>query len=260
MDQTANRFQGVIVATPRVRRVAVGRPLQWLRQGWEDLLHVGSPSLGYGIVIAAFGLLLVALAWDVVYLVPALIGGFLLVAPFAAIVYYDLSRQLEQGLAIDAFAAIFAWRRNATSIALFGVMLTLTLIAWERTAAIVFALFYGGTVPDARHPLLDILFSGNYLPLLVAFFGIGGLYALAVFALAVVTAPLLLDRPLDVVTAAVTSVRCCTTNPGAALVWAGLIAGLTVLGCVTAMVGLVVVFPWLGHASWHAYRDLVEPQ
>ncbi len=260
MDQTANRFQGVIVETPRVRRVDAGRPLVWLRQGWQDLLHAGSPSLGYGILIAAFGLMLVALAWDAAYLVPALIGGFLLVAPFAAILYYDMSRQLEQGRTVDATAAIFAWRRNATSIALFGVMLMLTLIAWERTAAIVFALSYGGTVPDAKHPLADILLSGNYLPLLVAFFGIGGLYALAVFALGIVTAPLLLDRPIDVVTAAVTSVRCCTTNPGAALVWAALIAGLALLGCVTAMIGLVVVFPWLGHASWHAYRDLVEPQ
>jgi uncharacterized membrane protein len=94
--------------------------------------------------------------------------------------------------------------------------------------------------------------------LVIAFVGVGGLLALAVYALGVVTAPLLLDRDVDVVTAAVTSLRCCLRNPGAALLWAALIAALTALGFATLMLGLVVIFPWLGHASWHAYRDLVE--
>ncbi len=260
MDHAAERLRSVIVETPRVRRVGIGAPLAWLRRGWEDLLSAGSPSLGYGILVAAFGVLLVALAWDFVYLVPALMAGFLLVAPLVALVYYEISRQIEQGRAVDAIAAICAWRRNPASMVLLGLTLILVLIAWEGTAAIVFALSYGGQVPDKHNPLGDILFSGNYVPLLVAFFGSGAVFALAVFAFGIVTAPLLLDRPVDVVTAVLTSARCCVANPGAAMLWAALIAGLTAFGFATAMIGLVVVFPWLGHASWHAYRDLVEPQ
>jgi uncharacterized membrane protein len=257
MDHTLDRAQ-VGVATPGVRRVAPTQPLEWLRRGWSDLRRAARPSLTYGLLIAAFGVGLLIVSWGATYLVPALVGGFLLVAPFAAIVFYALSQQIERGAAVDGAAALFAWRRNGASIALWGLALVLTLILWERLTAIIFALFYGGQVGDLGTLVADVLFSGRYIPLLIAYFGVGGLLALTVFALGVVTAPMLLDREIDVVTAAVTSVRCCMRNPGAALLWAVLIAALTAVGFATLMIGLVVVFPWLGHASWHAYRDLVE--
>jgi uncharacterized membrane protein len=245
-------------APPKVRIVAASQPFTWLRRGWADLLRARGASLGYGALVASFGVGLLALAWGATYLVPALIGGFLLVAPFAAIVFYALSRQIERGEPVDGAAALFAWRRNTGQIALWGLALALTLILWERLAAIVFALFYGGEVADVTTLARDVLFSGRQWDLVIAFVGVGGVLALAVYALGVVTAPLLLDRDLDVVTAAVTSLRCCLRNPGAALLWAVLIAALTALGFATLMLGLVVIFPWLGHASWHAYRDLVD--
>jgi len=92
----------------------------------------------------------------------------------------------------------------------------------------------------------------------LAFFAVGAVFAAAVFAFGIVTAPLLLDRPVDVVTAALTSLRCCAANPGTLLKWALMIAVLTLVAAATVMIGMVVIFPWLGHASWHAYRDLVE--
>jgi uncharacterized membrane protein len=257
MDHAIDR-QDAGAATPRVRKVDAMRPFVWLQRGWADLRRASALSLGFGAWVAAFGVALLVVAWRETYLVPSLIGGFLLVAPFAAIVFYALSRQIEQGRDIDGSAAVFAWRRNAGSVALWGLALTLTLILWERLAAIIFALLYGGEVADLGKLVNDVLFSGRHLELLIGYFGVGGLLALAVFAFGVVTAPLLLDRDLDVVTAALTSLRCCLRNPGAALVWAALIAALTAIGFVTAMLGLVVVFPLLGHASWHAYRDLVE--
>ena len=137
-------------------------------------------------------------------------------------------------------------------------MLVLTWIFWERVAAIVFAMFYTGTAPDLNHLARDILLGGDQGALLLAFFGAGAAIAAVVFALSVVTVPMLLDRPVDVVSAALTSLRCCILNPGAMLVWAVLLAAIIALGFATAMLGLVVVFPLLGHASWHAYRDMVE--
>ena len=246
------------VPAPRVRAVEPSRPFVWLRRGWDDFVHLRNAALTYGVLIMVAGFVLLLAAWNLVYLVPALVGGFLLVAPFVAIGLYAMAQQLEAGREVSLAQADAAWRRNAGSIALFGLLLTLALILWERTAAIVFALSFGGNVPDLGNLVHDLLLSGRHLPLLLAFMAAGALYAAAVFMLSAVTAPMLLDRPVDVITAVLTSVRCCVANPAAMLLWAVLIALLTAIGFATLMVGLLVIFPWLGFASWHAYRDLVD--
>lgn len=244
--------------SPQANVVEASRPLRWLGRGWADLKRAAQPSLLMGAWTAAFGLALMMVAWRFAHLAPALLGGFLLVAPFIAIVFYALSRQIERGEPVDGALALFAWRRNSQQIALWGLVLALALILWERIAAILFALVHDGPVVAAGSlSYVATVFGGGPL-FLAAFFGIGGLLALAVFAFGVVTAPMLLDRDVDVVTAALTSLQCCLRNPLTALVWAGLIAALTLVGFLTMMIGLLVVFPLLGHASWHAYRDLVR--
>jgi uncharacterized membrane protein len=258
MDQTVQRFSGHVLETPGVRALGAGRPFLWLRRGLDDLRRTPAASLGYGAIFAAIGALLLALAWHRAHVAPALATGFMLIAPFLAIVLYDLSRQLEGGGAPNSVHALYSWRRNPGSISLFGLLLALTLIFWERVSAIVFALFYGGRVPDLDNLFADVVLSGHYTTLLVAYFGVGGVLALAVFAASVVSLPMLLDRPVDIATAIGTSLRCVARNPAAMLVWAVIIATLMAIGFATWMVGLVLVFPWLGHASWHAYRDLVE--
>ncbi len=256
MESTLNDRLSRSAPGPHVRRVAPARTFAWLRAGWSDLRSAARPSLGFGALVAAAGVLLLALAWDASHLAPALTGGFLLVAPCVAVMFYELSRQIERGERIDGGAAALAWRRNADSIALWGLALALTLILWERLAAIVFALLYGGQVADLRSLAIEVL-TGRRLELMLAFVAVGGMLALAVFALGWITAPLLLDRDIDVATAALTSLRCCLRNPGTALAWAAILAALTAIGFATLMIGMIVVFPWLGHASWHAYRELV---
>jgi uncharacterized membrane protein len=241
---------------PRARRIGLSRPLTWLRRGAADLQRVPHISLRIGAAVALAGMVLTAAAWNATYLAPALLGGFLLVAPFLALPMYALSRQLERQHAADADQAWRAWRGNAESIALFGLVLALAYIFWERVAAIVFALLYRGEALYLSRLPADLL-SGPFAGLLLGFLVAGAVLAAAVFAFSVVTAPLLLDRPVDVITAALTSLRCCLRNPLPMIVWAVLIAALTLVGFATVMVGLVVIFPWLAHASWHAYRDLV---
>jgi uncharacterized membrane protein len=245
-------------AEPQVRQVTPGAPIQWLRLGARDLHRSLRPSLAVGLAAAAAGWVLMGAAWKIASLAPALLGGFLLVAPFAAIAIYGISRQLEQGHPVDAGEALRAWRGNAQSIALFGLMLAVALIFWERVAAIVFAAFYRGEPLQLSNLFTSLLGSGEHLPLLLSLGAAGGLIAAAVFALSVVSVPLMLDRPVDVITAAITSVQCCLRNPLAMLLWAVLIAVITWIGLATLMLGLVVVFPWLAHASWHAYRSMVS--
>lgn len=244
-------------AVPQVGTVASDRPLHWLRQGARDVMRSPAPSLGLGLLIAAVGMLLTTAAWKATYIAPALLGGFLLVGPFLAIALYGVTRQLEEGEAVHLRESLHDIRANADSIALFGLMLVLAYIFWERSAAILFAFYYNG---EAIHlsQLMAEVFSGQYLGLMLIFLAAGALLAALVFALSVVSAPMLVDRPVDVVTAALTSLRCCVRNPLPMLVWAALIAGLTLVGFATLMLGLIFVFPLLAHASWHAYREMVE--
>jgi uncharacterized membrane protein len=254
MDHAIQRPHAA-VETPTVRRLEAARPLVWLRQGWDDLARAGWASLAHGAFVSALGICLLLLAWRAPFMVPAYLGGFLLVAPFAAIGLYALSRQLDQDQVVDGHAALHAWRDNAGSVALFGLMLAVALIFWERTTAVLFALLYTGNAGDVAGVLAALV---REPALGLSFFGAGSLLAAIVFALGVVTVPMMLDKPVDVITAAMTSLRCCTKNPAAMFVWAALIAGITALGFASGMLGLIVVFPLLGHASWHAYRDLVE--
>lgn len=247
----------VPLGPPQVREVALSQPWVWLRLGARDLAREPGMSLAIGAVVAAIGALLLTAGWRATYAAPALLGGFLLVAPFFAIAVYRLTRGIESGTETPQMRRV--WRSNAGSIALYGLALVIAYIVWERSAAIIFALFYDGEPLVWSRLPEELLLSGRYLGLLAAYFAVGALLAAVVFALSVVTAPLLVDRPYDAVTAMLTSLRCCARNPAPMLLWAALIAGLTVLGFATLLLGLVVIFPWLAHASWHAYRDLVAP-
>jgi uncharacterized membrane protein len=261
MDEAFDQGHVIQVpAQPVVRHVALDAPVEWLRLGARDLQRSLRPSLQVGLAVAAVGWVLMLVTWQVAYLAPALLGGFLFMAPFLAIPVYGFTRQLEHGEAIDFVQARRAWRANAPSIALFGFMLAVALIFWERVAAIVFAAFYHDEPLRLSNLLTTLVFSGHHVPLLVSLGAAGGLIAAAVFCLSVVSVPLLLDRPVDIITAAITSVQCCLRNPAPMLLWAFLIAVITWIGLATFMVGLVVVFPWLAHASWHAYRGLVASE
>ncbi|WP_431274168.1 DUF2189 domain-containing protein [Variovorax ureilyticus] len=246
------------LVAPAVRQVGLLRPFAWLWMGVRDLAFRPGASFGIGAVVTVLGLILTTVTWQATYLAPALLGGFLLVAPFIAMPLYALSRQREQSAAPDTPRAFRAWEGNGDSIALFGLMLVLAYVAWERLAAIVFALFFTEQVRQVPHLPPALLLSGQPASLVLAFLAVGAGVAALVFALGVVSVPALIDRPVDVITAALTSLRCCARNPGAMLLWAALIATLTALGFATFMLGLIVIFPWLAHASWHAYREMVD--
>lgn len=239
------------------RTVPLLRPLDWLRLGWRDLMRCPLPGLLHGLVVVAFGALLIAWARERFWLLSGAFTGFMLVAPLVATGLYRISRELARGrkpLLGDAFAA---WRPSQGHLVVFGLLLALAGTGWVLTSA---ALITGFTNAPVRNPqeFLHNVVLNDKTALFEIWLGLGGLMAAPVFASSVIAIPLLQDRKVGVFTAVFTSWRVVMENPGPMAFWAFLIMFLTGVGMASALAGLVFIVPWLAHASWHAYRDLVE--
>jgi uncharacterized membrane protein len=241
---------------PAVRTISAERPLAWLKAGWRDLKANPLPSLAYGLLFALGGDLIILAVLDHPHLLTVAISGFFLLAPLLAAGLYELSRASGRGERLLFIDSLRCFRRNGQSLALFGLLLALMAIIWERFSAVAFALIGGDMVGSAV--LSDIILGGEHLGFIATWFAIGAIMAMVVFALAVVSVPMMLDRDADVATAMLASLRAVAHNPWPLLLWAAIIVALTLLGFATLLFGLVVLMPILGHASWHAYRDLVE--
>lgn len=251
-------FHAYGLPLPSIRRIAADRPLHWLRAGWHDLKANPLPSLAYGLLFALAGDMIILATLDRPHLLTVSISGFFLIAPLLAAGLIELSRRQRAGEKILFIDSIQCFRRNGESMALFGLILALVALMWERFSAVAFALLGSSSGIDAGVFISRLLFSGEHTAFIVTWFALGGLLALGVFAISVVAVPMMLDHDADVPTAIVSSLRAFATNPGPLLLWAALLVGLTLLGFATLLFGLVVIMPILGHASWHAYRDLVE--
>lgn len=241
----------------RSQTLPLTRPLVWLQRGFRDFQRMPLYSLAHGCLAMSLGMFLMVGSLKIGHLAPSLIGGFMLLAPFLALPFFKASMELESEHGARRLTTLDAWRQNAGSIALYGLILALALLAWLRISAITVAVFHNGMIPEDTHVIRDLL-TGEHDGLALAFFGSGALMALAVFAVSVVSGPLLLERRIDVVSAMLTSLRICHDNPGLLLVWGSLIALLTLVGFATLLIGLAVIFPIVGHATWHAYRDLID--
>ena len=251
-------FHHAGASLPTIRQISWRRPFFWLLAGWRDLKANPLPSLAYGILFALGGDLILLSIIRHPHLVSVAVSGFFLVAPLLAAGLYELSRRTAQGERIMFIDSLRCFRRNGQSLAFFGLFLGLVAILWERFSAIAFALLGAGNGLDTGAFLKGIVFSGEHDAFVAIWFTLGAMLALIVFALAVVAVPMLLDRNSDIVTAMMTSLQACIANTGPLLLWAVLIVTLTLTGFATFLFGLLLIMPILGHASWHAYRELVE--
>ncbi len=241
-----------------IRRITPSYPWRWLSAGWRDLKANPLPSLAYGLLFALAGDLIILATLDRPHLLTVSISGFFLVAPLLAAGLNELSRHTARGERILFIDSIRCFRRNGESMALFGLILALAALLWERFSAVAFALLGSSTGIDAGAFIASLILSGEHTAFIVTWFALGGLLALGAFVISVVAVPLMLDHDADVPTAILTSLRAFATNPGPLLLWAALLVVLPLIGFATLLFGLVVIMPVLGHASWHAYRDLVE--
>ncbi|MBL8347728.1 MAG: DUF2189 domain-containing protein [Rubrivivax sp.] len=244
----------------QVREVSLAQPLDWLRRGLEDLLRCPWPGLAHGAASALFGIGLVWLAHEHFWILAGAFSGFLIVAPIVATGLYAISQALERGERPTLATAWSVWRGHDPRLVHFGVLLGFAGTGWVLTSASLVTSF--ATLPVLRpvdfiyHVVLD-----HKSWLFEIWLMLGALLAAPMFASSVVAIPLLLERRhVSVLQAVLASWRAVLASPAPLAFWAGMLLVITLVGMATLLVGLVVVVPWLAHASWHAYRDLVAPE
>ena len=250
-----------VAPTYAIRAVPFDAPYNWLAAGWVDMWRVPRVSLAYGAIFALAGLLLAIGLTQVglLSLIIVLAAGFILIGPMLAAGLYETSRSLEKSEPVSLANTLRAGFFGGGQLAYMGLFLMLIYLAWVEIALLLFMLFLGPQpMPPLEAFVPTLLLTPRGLGLLIVGTGVGMTLAATVFAVSAVAVPMLMVERVDVVTAAGTSVRACRKNPKAMALWAVLIAGAMLLGFVTLFVGLVIMFPLMGHATWHAFRDLVE--
>jgi uncharacterized membrane protein len=231
------------------RSLPAGAPLHWLRLGWEDLRGAPRLSLAYGAAVVALSYLISVLAFTFggYILLLSLLSGFIFIGPVLAIGLYSVSRQAEQGRSPRLADCLREERRHLGNAMVFALILLVVFLLWVRAASMVHVFF-----PVEANPG----WAG-----LAVFLGVGtvvgSVFAAVVFCASAFSLPMIMDRRVDVVTAVVTSTNAVLRNKTAMALWAGLIVVCVAVGFATAFLGLAIVLPLIGYASWHAYRDTV---
>jgi uncharacterized membrane protein len=242
-----------------VRRVDLEAPWRWLSAGWLDLLAFPHISLVYGAAFAAIAIgiwfALGSLGWQ--SMLPVFAGGFMLIGPVLGVGLYEASRLRQSGKPVRWSDVLFSGFRSPIQLSLLGLALFLVFVAWLQIAILLFMMFMGGSpfIPvDEFIPRL--LFTAEGVSLLIVGTVVGAMLAALVFAMSVISAPMLLARRIGVATAVIASLEATLVNAKPMALWAALIAGFTAIGIATLSFGLIVIFPLIAHATWHAYREI----
>lgn len=246
----------------RVRRVATDRPWLWLTAGWQDMLACRPIALAYGGAVCLAGWVLSLLLFETgtLWAILPTTAGFFLIGPLLAAGLYEASRLRAEGRAPTLADLTAPFRRNGSQIALIGVVLLVIHLFWVRTAGLIFMLFFGTNgVPGLERLPYVMLQSDQLLPFLVVGTGFGFVLAAASFAVSAVSIPMLVEHEVSALEAVTVSIQAVLENWRPMLLWAALIVVFTGLALVPFYLGLVLVFPLIGHATWHAYRDIVAP-
>ncbi|MCC6890783.1 MAG: DUF2189 domain-containing protein [Hyphomicrobiales bacterium] len=256
-------IDAVSTPLPRVRSIAPRDLMDALAKGYDDFVAMPTHALVVSVIYPVAGLLIALAAADanLLWLIFPLVTGFALIGPVAAVGLYELSRRREQGLEIGwshAFELLQA--ESFRSIAALGLVLVALFALWIATAQTVYWYYFGYAVPQSMTAFLhQVLTTEAGHRMIVVGNGIGLLFALIAFSISVVAFPLLIDRRIGAAAAAATSVKAVLRNPLSMGLWAVIVAVALFLGSLPFFVGLAVVIPVLGHATWHLYRKVVIP-
>lgn len=231
----------------------------WLAKGWRDVAVQPSASLCYGalIFLTSVGIVggMVRLGWDYI-LFPA-IAGFMVVGPLLAIGLYEKSRRLAAGLPVSLANMILVRPQCGGQIFFVGVLLCLLMIAWMRAAVIIYALFFGLLPFSGIEHIVPMLFTTTVgWATLIVGIAVGGLFAAFSFAISAFSIPLMFHRRADALTAMGSSTALVWNNLPVMLTWGAIVLALFLFSLATGFLGLIIVFPVLGHGTWHAYSAI----
>jgi uncharacterized membrane protein len=241
-----------------IMRIPVYRPFLWLHAGWLDMRRHWGASLGYGALIVALGWTLLVFCGTHPYFVAAAISGFLLVGPLMSAGLCEMSRRYSQGLSASFDDSLEGFARNSTALFEFGVILAICAAVWFGISALLLGTVFHIVAPDIRETLYRGFLDSTNRSQVLAYIVVGGVLATAVFAVSVVAIPLIIDRHATAGQAMRASVNAVFRNIPAMILWSGLILALTIIGYAPLLAGLLIIAPLLGHATWHAYKDMVR--
>ena len=240
------------------QHVSVLRPFVWIARGARDLTRHWGASLGYGALIVAIGWTLLVFCATHPYFVAAAITGFLLVGPAMSAGLCEMSRRYSLGQGASFDDSLEGFKRNTSALSEFGLILAICAAAWFGLSAVLLDSVFHIAAPSVSETLYRGFVDSANRSQVLGYVAVGGILALAVFAVSVVSIPLMIDRQATAAQAMRSSIRVALANIPAMIVWSALIAILTAIGYAPLLAGLVIVAPLLGHATWHAYRDLVR--
>jgi uncharacterized membrane protein len=247
---------------PAIRTITSADLADALRLGWEDFKAVPSHAIMLCVIYPLVGLVLArtVLGYSILPLLFPLAAGFALIGPFAALGLYELSRRRELGDDASAWHAVDVLRSPSFGAMLgLGLALLVLFIVWIATAQAIYVSAFGNE-PAAEIPnfVSKVLTTPQGWELIIVGCGVGFLFAVVALCVSVVSFPLMLDRHANVMDAVTTSLRAVARNPVPMAMWGLIVAALLVLGSLPLFLGLAVVIPLLGHATWHLYRKVVE--
>lgn len=252
---------------PPILPIEPDQPLRWLVLGFRDLTRNPLLSMAHGLLLAMLGGLITWLAFDAFWLLAGLVSGFMVGAPVLATSLYAMSRAIERGEPVDLNLLHRTWtnwrlrlqRQPESYWALirFGLLLALATAGWVFTSSTLIALMAPVPILTPMDFIRHVVASREH-HLFEIWLALGGVMAAPLFASSVVSMPLLLDRRVTVLQAVLTSWKAVLSYPVTLALWAFLLMGFTLLGIFSLYLGLILVVPMLGHASWHAYRELVD--
>ena len=230
-------------------------PPRWIAQGWRDFVRCPGVGLFYGACFMVMGWALMKVYEAAPAYVMALSAGFLLMGPFLCLGLYRASQRLENGEKPDFGDSLMAWDTRTGQLAIFGFVLLILEMLWGRATLVIFAVSFDG-MPDLHGSLMALTDPEN-IGFIVAWIGVGAIFAGLIYAVSVISIPMILHRQTDAITAGLTSLRLVLTQTPVMIFWGALITVLVVLALLPWFAGLLVVGPVLGHASWHAYRAAI---
>jgi uncharacterized membrane protein len=246
---------------PAVRKITFADLNDALAKGWDDFKQKPSHVFFLGIIYPLIGLFLgrLAFGYEVLPLIYPLAAGFALLGPFAAIGFYEISRRREQGLDPSWWNVISLRRRESRgAILALGALLMVIFFLWISAAEFIFESLFGtARVASLNGFVHDVFGTQEGIRLIIVGNAVGFVFALLSFAISAVSFPLLVDRDVSAPVAIVTSVRAVLANPVTMTAWAIFITLALIVGSLPFLLGLVIVLPVLGHASWHIYRKVV---